>query len=95
MGISFGSFDGVCQQAALVICPLMGSSQGIEPTCYSRNVQVGNTIIFQPGTSRDAFKPRLLCILFSRFVIGMCEISAVADFTLPLILFGRFDLLGL
>jgi len=49
MGIQFGSFDGVCQQAALVICPLMGSSQGIEPTCYSRNVQIGHTIIFQPA----------------------------------------------
>ncbi|KIK99449.1 hypothetical protein PAXRUDRAFT_822740 [Paxillus rubicundulus Ve08.2h10] len=52
MGLSFGSFDGVCDTAALVICPLLGSSgQGIEPTCYSRNVQIGSTLIFQPSTS--------------------------------------------
>lgn len=49
MTIKFGHFEGVCEQAALVICPLMGSAQGVEPTCYSRNVQVGNTIIFQPA----------------------------------------------
>jgi len=49
MTISFGSFDGICQQAALVICPLVGSSQGIEPTCYSRNVEIGTTLIFQPA----------------------------------------------
>ena len=67
MGIQFGSFDGVCQQAALVICPLMGSSQGIEPTCYSRNVQIGHTIIFQPGTLRGTFKLRLLRSVFCRF----------------------------
>jgi len=52
MGISFGSFDGVCGTAALVICPLLGGSgQGIEPSCYSRNVQIGSTLIFQPSTS--------------------------------------------
>ncbi|KAG1797914.1 chitin synthase III catalytic subunit-domain-containing protein [Suillus variegatus] len=51
MAITFGSFDGVCSTAALVICPLMGTSgEGIEPTCYSRNVQIGQTLIFQPST---------------------------------------------
>ncbi|KAG2126200.1 chitin synthase III catalytic subunit-domain-containing protein [Suillus cothurnatus] len=52
MTITFGSFDGVCSTAALVICPLLGTSgQGVEPTCYSRNVQIGQTLIFQPATS--------------------------------------------
>ncbi|KAG1829979.1 chitin synthase III catalytic subunit-domain-containing protein [Suillus fuscotomentosus] len=51
MAITFGSFDGVCSTAALVICPLMGTSgEGVEPTCYSRNVQIGQTLIFQPST---------------------------------------------
>jgi len=50
MTIAFGSFDGICQTAALVVCPLVGSEQGIEPTCYSRNVQVAGTLIFQPST---------------------------------------------
>ncbi|KAI3611904.1 chitin synthase export chaperone [Moniliophthora roreri] len=50
MGIQFGSFDSLCQTAALVICPYVGSEQGIEPTCYSRNVDIGGTLIFQPST---------------------------------------------
>ncbi|KAG6329664.1 hypothetical protein ID866_9425 [Astraeus odoratus] len=51
MGLKFGSFDSVCSTAALVICPLLGpSGQGIEPNCYSRNVQIGSTLIFQPST---------------------------------------------
>ena len=45
----FGSFDDICGQAALVVCPLIGATQGIEPTCYSRNVDIGSTLIFQPG----------------------------------------------
>lgn len=48
MGIQFGSFNGICQTAALVICPLIGSNQGIEPSCYSRNVDIAGTLIFQP-----------------------------------------------
>jgi hypothetical protein len=48
MGIQFGSFNGICQTAALVICPLIGSDQGIEPSCYSRNVDIAGTLIFQP-----------------------------------------------
>lgn len=48
MGIQFGSFTAICETAALVICPLVETSQGVEPTCYSRNVEIGGTLIFQP-----------------------------------------------
>ncbi|ETW87721.1 hypothetical protein HETIRDRAFT_407264 [Heterobasidion irregulare TC 32-1] len=50
MGVQFGSFNSICQTAALVICPLVGTDQGIEPTCYSRNVDIAGTLIFQPST---------------------------------------------
>jgi len=50
MGLSFGSFDQICETAALIVCPLVGTDHGIEPTCYSRNVDVGGTLIFQPST---------------------------------------------
>ncbi|KAI9243829.1 chitin synthase III catalytic subunit [Phascolomyces articulosus] len=43
-------FDGVCQSVALTLCPLIGKSDGIEPLCYSRNVEFAGTLIFQPGT---------------------------------------------
>ena len=46
----FGDFDYICEHAALVICPLVGTAQGTMPTCYARNVQLGSQIIFQPGT---------------------------------------------
>ncbi|KZV77448.1 hypothetical protein PENSPDRAFT_620915 [Peniophora sp. CONT] len=50
MTIKFGSFDSVCEVAALVPCPLIGGDQGIEPTCYSRNVEIGGFLFFQPST---------------------------------------------
>ncbi|KAM0756191.1 hypothetical protein T439DRAFT_320887 [Meredithblackwellia eburnea MCA 4105] len=50
--LSFGSYDWICSQAALVVCPLVGSTgYGIEPVCYARNVEIGTTLIFQPATS--------------------------------------------
>lgn len=48
--MQFGSFDDICKTAALVVCPLLGTDQGIEPTCYSRNVEISNNLIFQPAT---------------------------------------------
>lgn len=44
-------FDGVCQTVALTLCPLIGKSDGIEPICYARNVDVAGVLIFQPGKS--------------------------------------------
>ncbi|ORE02797.1 hypothetical protein BCV72DRAFT_234172 [Rhizopus microsporus var. microsporus] len=43
-------FDGICQTVALSLCPLMGKFNGIEAICYSRNVEIGGLIIFQPAT---------------------------------------------
>lgn len=49
---SFGSYDWICNRAALIVCPLLGeTSYGIEPVCYSRNVEFGKTLVFQPGES--------------------------------------------
>lgn len=42
-------FDGICQTVALTLCPLMGKFDGIEPICYSRNVEVASLLVFQPG----------------------------------------------
>ncbi|KIY50055.1 hypothetical protein FISHEDRAFT_40003 [Fistulina hepatica ATCC 64428] len=50
MGVKFGSFQTICETAALVICPLIGTDDGIEPSCYSRNVDIGGTTLFQPST---------------------------------------------
>ncbi|CDH56079.1 chitin synthase export chaperone [Lichtheimia corymbifera JMRC:FSU:9682] len=44
------SFNGICKTVALPLCPLMGKDEGIEPECYSRNVDLGGNLIFQPAT---------------------------------------------
>jgi Chitin synthase export chaperone len=49
--MGFGSFDFICEQAALPLCALVGTTNGIEPICYARNVELANTLIFQAGTS--------------------------------------------
>ncbi|KAI9486005.1 MAG: chitin synthase III catalytic subunit [Benjaminiella poitrasii] len=43
-------FDGICQTVALTLCPLMGKFDGIEPVCYSRNVEMAGFLVFQPAT---------------------------------------------
>ncbi|GAA5914674.1 hypothetical protein JCM5296_001976 [Sporobolomyces johnsonii] len=52
VSFSFGNYDWVCNRAALIVCPLLGTTDyGIEPVCYSRNVEFGRTLVFQPATS--------------------------------------------
>jgi len=48
--VKFGDFNGICEKVALTVCPLVGAEEGIEPTCYSRNVEIAGTLIFQPAT---------------------------------------------
>lgn len=46
------SFTGVCQTVALPLCPLIGQVNGVEPVCYSRNIDIGGNLIFQPGKAK-------------------------------------------
>ncbi|KAN0060787.1 Chitin synthase, class 7 [Thecaphora frezii] len=50
MGFQFGSYESICDGIAMTCCPLLGNGLGLEPLCYSRNVEINNTIIFQPAT---------------------------------------------
>ncbi|KAI7907129.1 chitin synthase III catalytic subunit [Cokeromyces recurvatus] len=55
MGAIIYSFDalnfyGICRTVAISLCPLIGEQDGIEPVCYSRNVELAGNIIFQPST---------------------------------------------
>jgi len=47
--MEFGSFDSVCRSVALPLCPLVGKTQ-IEPSCFSRNLEIAGSLIFQPST---------------------------------------------
>ncbi|KAF9164203.1 Chitin synthase, class 7 [Actinomortierella ambigua] len=46
----FGDFNYACSMVSLTLCPLVGQSDGVEPVCYSRNVRLVDTLIFQPST---------------------------------------------
>lgn len=56
--MGFGSFDFICEQAALPLCALVGNSTGIEPICYARNVELANTLIFQAGNLLQPLSPQ-------------------------------------
>ncbi|KIW00058.1 chitin synthase export chaperone [Verruconis gallopava] len=51
--MGFGDFDSICKQAALPLCSLVGppspisGAPGIQADCYSRSIELANTIIFQ------------------------------------------------
>ncbi|TPX58752.1 hypothetical protein SpCBS45565_g07923 [Spizellomyces sp. 'palustris'] len=46
----FGKFDYFCSQIALSLCPYIGPDTGVEPECYSRNIEMGSLLIFEPAT---------------------------------------------
>jgi len=46
----FGDFNRICKTVALTVCPLVGTELGLEPTCYSRSIELQGTLIFQPAT---------------------------------------------
>jgi hypothetical protein len=54
--MGFGDFEELCRKAAIPICSLVGKPssisgrRGILPTCYARNIELANTIIFQAAT---------------------------------------------
>jgi hypothetical protein len=54
--MGFGDFHNICAEAALPACQLIGPASkisgaaGIQATCYSRSVDLANTIIFQGAT---------------------------------------------
>lgn len=48
---AFGNFNYICSTVSLTLCPLVGGPDGIEPVCYSRNVRIADTLIFQPCKS--------------------------------------------
>ncbi len=55
--MGFGDFHTVCRKTAVPLCALVGppneltGAAGMHPTCYSRTVELANTIIFQGATS--------------------------------------------
>ncbi|KAJ9100928.1 Chitin synthase, class 7 [Naganishia adeliensis] len=66
--IKFGSFEAVCEHAALLVCPLLHTPHGVEPDCYGRNIQLGSQLIFQPG------RKEILLFFYLYFLISLLAI---------------------
>lgn len=50
--MAFGDFTSICNEAPIPLCSVVGpGGQGIEPECYSRNIELANTIIFEAAAS--------------------------------------------
>lgn len=52
----FGDFSSICQKTPLPLCASVGhvlvtGRVGIEPTCFARNIELANTIIFEGAAS--------------------------------------------
>lgn len=52
--MGFGDFSTICTKTALPLCALVGApsqiggaSAGIQAKCYSRTIELANTLIFQ------------------------------------------------
>lgn len=54
--MSFGDFASICEKTPIPLCPLVGPDSPItgshftQSNCYSRSIEVANTIIFQGAT---------------------------------------------
>lgn len=54
--MGFGSFDDICSKTPLPLCFLVGppspitGAHMIQPGCYSRSIDLANTIIFEGAT---------------------------------------------
>lgn len=55
--MGFGDFDTICTKTPLPLCPLVGplspitGAHSIQTNCYSRTVELANTMIFQGAAS--------------------------------------------
>lgn len=51
--MGFGDFSSICERTPLPLCPLVGAKSAItgshftQSQCYSRSIELANTIIFQ------------------------------------------------
>ncbi|TKA82327.1 Chitin synthase export chaperone [Cryomyces minteri] len=54
--MGFGDFTSICEKTQLPLCSFIGKSSvtgnvGVQPLCYSRTIELANTIIFQGAAS--------------------------------------------
>lgn len=88
--MGFGDFGTICRKTAVPLCPLVGppsaitGSTGIQPDCYSRSVELANTIIFQGPT--DAMHIAALLMTGIMIIHVRSKFTAVGEFDGVLVL---------
>lgn len=85
--MGFGDFSTICEKTAIPLCALVGPPSaitgvaGIQPTCYSRTIELANTIIFQGATD---FMHILALIMTAIMIIHVrSKFTAVGAFVPP------------
>lgn len=91
--MGFGDFSTICSKTVIPLCSLVGppsalsGSAGIQPVCYSRTIELANTIIFQGATD---FMHILALIMTSIMIIHVrSKFTAVGRSITRLSLGGR------
>ncbi|KAI9890416.1 MAG: Chitin synthase, class 7 [Vezdaea aestivalis] len=86
--MAFGDFVEICRKTALPMCSLIGppskitGSPGVEAVCYSRSIELANTIIFQGANGFAHIVALLMTIIMiihvrSKFTaVGRKEITS-------------------
>ncbi|KFA77495.1 hypothetical protein S40288_04262 [Stachybotrys chartarum IBT 40288] len=65
----FGDFTAICENAPLPLCASVGpviaatGRVGIEPDCYSRNIELANTVIFEGATSATHIAALIMTVI--------------------------------
>ncbi|RKF59650.1 Chitin synthase export chaperone [Erysiphe neolycopersici] len=86
--MGFSDFESICYRSMLPLCPVVGPTSaiegkiGIEASCYARNIELANTIIFQGAASFMHIAALLMTVIMiihirSKFTaVGRKEITS-------------------
>jgi Chitin synthase export chaperone len=65
----FGKFEYPCAQGSLTLCPALDPIGMSSPLCYSRNIDIGGFLLFQPGISYNIFCLCLFIVFLATLII--------------------------
>lgn len=96
--MGFGDFQTICSKAAIPLCALVGHQDinggvGIQTRCFSRTIELANTLIFEPANDFVHIAAMIMTVIMiihvrSKFTaVGMWRL--MLDIALLRILTGR------
>ena len=94
--MGFGSFDDICAKTPLPLCSLVGppspitGTNMIQASCYSRSIELANTIIFEGATGVAHIVALMMAVVMiihvrSKFTaVGMLEMELAGSTSVEL-----------